>query len=816
MISIRNLQKSYGGSQKKKEVVLKGITLDLPDRGLVCILGESGCGKTTLLNSIGGLDRFDSGEIDFDGNVVRDYRIKQIEKIRNDKFGYIFQNYYLLMNQTVEYNVMLALNVFDLTQEEKEERVTYVLESLGMERYKKKLVSNLSGGQRQRVSIARALVKAPAIILADEPTGNLDEENTIKIMSILKSISKQCLVLLVSHERRVADFFADRIIQIKDGKIIKDYQNDKNAGYARMDDQNIYLQDMEKEQIAGEELSLFWYRDKEETVESVKLRLAYRDAKIYLENQSNYEIVLLDDNSEVHMLDKGSPKLEQKDTDQIDYHMEPIHAHKQEGLSKGEIRRIARENRRVLGKKQALLMVVLLIASIMLTISISEFFTRNYINKNEIITADNNILQVEMKADKNVGETEKNNGISELNERFFSQNMGQRVYSKRQASLSLVYDRVPQLLGLSTQFEGYSPVPIDVLHKKDLIYGRLPKTRDEVVVDQFLLERFRSQTALGSLFENDKEFLSQSLRSDISNDNLKIVGISRNHGPNIYMSETMLLSMSNSNCKFASLEELKAYNPEKYADLQLKDDQVLVVKGNEDKQDEEEVEEPANRVVYLNNRYSFRVAGQCQEDIQAEYILSNKACHKLILAHYDDSAGFRIYLKNPEKKQQILSFYKQAEKQYKNILKISLISPAQEDIRLYKESKKIDLGGKNIATIILILLSGIILYFTMNASIMARKADMIVYRLVGISPNSIMKAFMLEMSQILAVTVIPGVVITGLVIRFLSSMPSLGILMILPWWAMCALIVTIFAISLFISILPVKNIMDKPPVTLAD
>ena len=225
MIRIQDLNKYFYKGKPQENHVLRDIDLELPDSGLVCILGESGSGKTTLLNTMGGLDVFQSGTIAIDDAVMKKYEAQRMEMIRNKKFGYIFQNYYLLQDYTVEYNVKLALNMFDLQEDEKDQRTDYVLMALGMKKYKKKLVSQLSGGQQQRVSIARALVKAPQIILADEPTGNLDEENTLQTMSILKSISKECLVVVVSHERQIARFFADRIIEIKDGKIEKDYEN---------------------------------------------------------------------------------------------------------------------------------------------------------------------------------------------------------------------------------------------------------------------------------------------------------------------------------------------------------------------------------------------------------------------------------------------------------------------------------------------------------------------------------------------------------------------------------------------------------------
>ena len=157
MIKVNKLDKYFNKGKNNENHVLKEVSLELGEKGLVCILGESGSGKTTLLNTIGGLDTFRSGTVEVDDVVLKKYEQKKIERLRNQKFGYIFQNYYLLQDYTVAYNVKLALNVFDLTDEEKDERVDYVLEALGMARYKKKRVSQLSGGQQQRGGLGLGL-----------------------------------------------------------------------------------------------------------------------------------------------------------------------------------------------------------------------------------------------------------------------------------------------------------------------------------------------------------------------------------------------------------------------------------------------------------------------------------------------------------------------------------------------------------------------------------------------------------------------------------------------------------------------------------
>ena len=195
MIEIQHLEKYYNKGKKQEVHVLQDINLTFDSTGLVCILGESGSGKTTLLNAIGGLDDFSGGSIQVENARLTGYDPKQIEDLRNNHFGYIFQNYYLLSDYSVEYNIGLALSRYDLSEDEKNQRIDQVLAMLDMSKYKHKLVSKLSGGQQQRISIARAVVKTPNIILADEPTGNLDEENTLRTMSILKNLSKDCLVL---------------------------------------------------------------------------------------------------------------------------------------------------------------------------------------------------------------------------------------------------------------------------------------------------------------------------------------------------------------------------------------------------------------------------------------------------------------------------------------------------------------------------------------------------------------------------------------------------------------------------------------------
>ena len=221
MLELKNITKDYISGDSKVQA-LKGISIEFRKNEFVSILGQSGCGKTTLLNIIGGLDRYTSGDLIINGKSTKKFKDKDWDAYRNYSVGFVFQNYNLIPHQTVLSNVELALTISGVSKNERKERAIKALEDVGLKEQMHKKPNQLSGGQMQRVAIARALVNNPDIILADEPTGALDTKTSVQVMEILKKISKDKLIVMVTHNPDLAEKYSTRIVRILDGEITDD------------------------------------------------------------------------------------------------------------------------------------------------------------------------------------------------------------------------------------------------------------------------------------------------------------------------------------------------------------------------------------------------------------------------------------------------------------------------------------------------------------------------------------------------------------------------------------------------------------------
>lgn len=221
MLQCKNIIKDYVSGDETVHA-LRDVSLSFREHEFVSILGQSGCGKTTFLNIIGGLDHYTSGDLIINGKSTKDYSDKDWDTYRNHQVGFVFQSYNLIMHQSVLSNVELALTLTGVNKEERRKRAIEALNKVGLSDQIHKKPTQMSGGQMQRVAIARAIVNNPDIILADEPTGALDSTTSVQIMEILKEISKDKLVIMVTHNPQLADEYSSRIIRLKDGTLVSD------------------------------------------------------------------------------------------------------------------------------------------------------------------------------------------------------------------------------------------------------------------------------------------------------------------------------------------------------------------------------------------------------------------------------------------------------------------------------------------------------------------------------------------------------------------------------------------------------------------
>ena len=282
--------------------------------------------------------------------------------------------------------------MYDISEEEKNERIDYVLNAVGMLKYKKKNVSQLSGGQQQRVAIARALIKAPSLILADEPTGNLDEKNTIQIMSIIKKISQNTLVILVSHEKEIANSYSDYIIEVEDGKIQPIRKNTSENIYKYEDDQNIYLQEYKYQKLADDYVDIDFYSN--DNVK-VSLQIVYDKGKFLI--KSSNDVVLLDKESEIDFIDSKKQTLDaNQQVEENDFELKTLEYVKTPSLSFKEKMNLTFSNLSKMKKRTLFLAFPLIIIIALVLFSTQSVIAASFVDYQNIAKSDSHIYNIKL------------------------------------------------------------------------------------------------------------------------------------------------------------------------------------------------------------------------------------------------------------------------------------------------------------------------------------------------------------------------------------------------------------------------------------
>lgn len=590
MIELKNVNKYFNKGKNKEIHVINDTSLKLESKGLVALLGPSGSGKTTLLNTIGGLDKINSGKIFVNGKKITSRCSHSVDKIRNLNIGYIFQDYKLVQNMTVFDNIALALKMIGIKdKEEIKLRVNYVLENIGMYRYRNRLACMLSGGEQQRVGIARAIVKNPNIIIADEPTGNLDSQNSIEIMNIIKSISKDRLVVLVTHEVNLANFYATRIIELEDGKIINDYENNAENELDYKIDNKFYLKDFENhKELNQDNIKINMYSNDNEIID---LKLIVKNGNIYIKSETNEKIEVIDSNSNIELLNDNYKKIDKQTYEKYEFNFDKVinkNIKQKYSSILNPFTLILNGFRKILDYSviKKILLLGFVASAMFIVYSVSSIYATLQIKDKDFISTNKNYLAIQL-----TGVTteifEKCSNLKDVN---------YCLPGNSEVTFNVKYNDFYQTSVISDNLTG-SLASISMLNSNDLIYGKMPENEYEIVVDKMLIQ---------SMFDNGNLAKQSGITSidkmigktvNINNmPDFKIVGITDLASPSIYANEAVFVNIiSNSKVSGNSYyygEIIKSAQQEvsnEFIDYELVKDKIVLEKGRTPENDYEVV-----------------------------------------------------------------------------------------------------------------------------------------------------------------------------------------------------------------------------------
>ena len=793
MITLKNVDKYYNRRKKSELHVIDNTSLTLEDTGLVALLGSSGSGKTTLLNAIGGLDKIKKGKIYIDDEKISSKFSYKVDKIRNLNIGYIFQDYKLIDDLSVYDNVAIVLKMIGIKdKEEIKKRVLYVLDKVGMLRYKKRPCNMLSGGERQRVGIARAIVKNPKIILADEPTGNLDSKNSLEIMKIIKAISKDKLVILVTHEQPLAKFYASRIIEIKDGKVVKDYENVDNNELDYEIDNSFYLKDFKySKTVENENLDLNIYSNEKE---KVSIDIVVKNGNLYIKSNTKEKVEVVDENSSIEFINDNYKKIEKKDIDKYEFNFEKIidnNKKKKYSSIFNPFSLILKSFKKVFNYSflKKLLLLGYFAAGIFIMFSVASIGPVFNIKDEAFIKINKNYLVVNKKNNKvnDFLEYEKEKDINYIlpgnsNIKFLF-----RVNDYYQTSMN--YSE------LSGSLSGMS-----MINKNYLILGKMPENDHEIVVDKLsinnMLSNFPNLKMSG--IRSYQDLLNQKVSLKGTND-FTIVGISDIKSPSIYVDNNMLI-------KILYLSLVQDSSDITLNDYSIYKNNIEIKKGREPINDYEiivnidnQYEMPLNKEIDEKvNNTKLKVVGYytSKENYNFKFTNTNTTKYNLIL----NKDNFVISTKN---KEETLKVFRDKG--------LNIKDSYEYDKMKYKESLKDTYTNILIVSGIMLAISFIEMFLMMRSSFLSRIKEVGIYRAIGVKKRDIYRMFYGEIFALTTLSSLPGVIIMAYILFKISKISFCSNMFLINPITVVVSILSIYLFNLLVGLIPVYGVIRKTP-----
>lgn len=798
MITLENVNKYFNKGKKNQIHVIDNTSIEIEDKGLVALLGNSGSGKTTLLNAIGGLDKINSGKIYVNGEKITRHSKNKIDDIRNLNIGYIFQNYLLIDDLTVYENVALPLKMIGIKdKKEIKKRVDYILEVVGIYKYRNRLASMLSGGERQRVGIARAIVKNPRIIIADEPTGNLDSKNSLEVMNIIKSISNDKLVILVTHERELANFYASRILDIVDGKIITDKKNEHSDDLDYRIDNKIYLKDMENHSlIKSNNVNIDYYSDSNS---QLNVKIVLKNNNIYLECDNKYNII--DNDSNIELVDDHYKKITQDtylkykfDFDKLindNYKLKYTSIYNSFNLLINGFKKVF--NYPILKK---ILLLGFLISSLFITYSVCNITGLINITDDKFVKTNTNYLSIiTNKIDQNkFSEIENNAGINYI------------LPGNSTVYFNIKFDDYLQTKDLNAQISG-SLGSLNMINIDDIKEGRMPENDYEIVIDKRCLNSLFNDKIPNQIGITDASgFIGRTVTIKYM-PNFKIVGITDLNSPSIYISENIFTNLLSNTSK-------DYYGETSYVDSDTKDivdynlimDKIELKKGRLPENDYEVIVNLSNEEdMKLNKPINTKINGtnltvvgyySSKYNLNDYYVNLNTVKYNLI----EQSKNITIYAKD---KETTLSELKEN--------KLNIVDSYTKDKNEYIKSIKENIVSNILIALIILVISLIEIFLMMRSSFLSRIKEVGILRAIGLKKKDIYKMFLGEILSISIITGVTGVIIMSSIINGLTEFSYFKDQFLVNPLTIVISLIIIFVFNIVIGLLPVFNTLRKTP-----
>jgi len=795
MIVVKHINKYFNKNKRSEIHVLNDINIEFPKTGLVVLKGNSGSGKTTFLNILGGLDSINSGEVKIDNQTIKGYNPKIWNKIRTEKIGYIFQNYYLIPRLTVFENVAIVLKMIGITDEQEiENKVHYILNQVGIYNYRKRQANQLSGGQQQRVAIARALVKAPKIIIADEPTGNLDSVNTIEIMNIIKKISKERLVVLVTHEKSIADFYGDRIVEVSDGKIVNDYINESPISYQVEEEDTHYLKDFKHIEKSGN-LSFYTNDDHIHLEKDIKVKLIYQNGRLLLDVDGAIKKVLLaSKESGIRIIDEHYKKLDNDTLMETNYQIEELninenHKHKETLYTFKSNLKNAILNFLKMTKAKKIMLMGFMLSGMITALAASIIGNRLFEYYMEVDELENYVQFTKQSFDMDIEQIKALND----NDPMFWIN----PYNTKKIQIS-----VPSIYTAAQKYDLEGELDlIDHISASDLIYGRMPENIYEIVVDKRVYtnnnEPYSKLTRYG-IWSADQLIGEKVFIRGVE---IVIVGISDVQAQRIFGDRTTLTLLS-----FERFEETFYF-----LSIEFLGGNVEIVDGRMPEPGSKEILVPYNYGggmippwafndgVY--ERWGYKISGTFDKALipQVNYVY---LAYNADIEHYvfmNTVKVMSVYSSNPK---EMLSRMGEAG---------LVASWPYGDKVIQAENQQNRMIAILYISVFILLFSGLGMYYMMRSSMLSRIYEISVYRALGIKQSSIMKEFVTELIVITTFSTLLGYMLASLLIFNLQGASFLKEIAYLNGSAFILGLFLIYAINIFFGILSIKGQLSKTP-----